>query len=105
MRVLVYLYLKGLAASERPVDPKSAPRRSDGSAENPNLQVISGFLCCFCRFLTKSLQTIGCYINKDYQKERLRLKVKTGDLYDDVYLQSWATGKDIDYWIIKKASA
>ncbi|KAH6689252.1 hypothetical protein BKA61DRAFT_717673 [Leptodontidium sp. MPI-SDFR-AT-0119] len=81
-------------------NPAGVPLRADGSEIHPRLRVHEGFACYSYR--TVNYHELTKHISQKHLGGRQATSARIGNLYDDVYLQTWTHGASRRYWIVKK---
>ncbi|KAH6974818.1 hypothetical protein EDB80DRAFT_659046 [Ilyonectria destructans] len=88
-------------------DPDKATPRADGSPEHDLLRVYDGFACSKCGFRTISLQSMRRHFSDPLSSQCPNYVTAQGrrdidELFEYVFLQTWATGPNREYWIIER---
>ncbi|KAJ2967937.1 hypothetical protein NQ176_g9424 [Zarea fungicola] len=78
----------------------------DGSPVHQQLRVYDGYVCVICGFRTVSLAFIRDHIhghqtNRDYRYNKAPALYAVDQLFEPVFLQTWAAGPAQSYWIVE----
>ena len=76
-------------------NPAEVPLRADGSDIHPRLAVHEGFACFSYR--TVNYHELTKHISQQHLGGRQATSSRIGNLYDDVYLQTWTHGASRRY--------
>jgi hypothetical protein len=71
----------------------------DGSAPQPIIPIVDGFVCQECPYKTRDHSNIRKHANQGHSKKR----VPDEDIFKAVRLQSWFSGKRERYWVVDES--
>jgi hypothetical protein len=79
--------------------------RPDKSLVHPHLEVYRGYACLTCKYRTISLEMMTRHVSPCCPPPRAlsTRRRNPDDPYQDVQLQTWATGASRRYWIVRGA--
>src|SRR5271156_5196867 len=80
-------------------DHATVPLPSDGSAPQPIIPIVDGFLCKECPYKTRDHSNIRKHANQAHDKKR----VADEDIFRAVRLQSWFGEKRERYWAVDES--
>jgi hypothetical protein len=86
-------------------NPTDIRLRPDKSLVHPHLEVYRGYACLTCKYRTINLETMTRHVSSCCPPPRApsTRRRNPDDLYQDVQLQTWASGASRKYWIVRRA--